>query len=124
MTDQPSTIYLRLLKLTEAGLGAFTKDMRAFADELEALVVENGGSSVATYITQGKVDLVSVVEVPDADAITAIARATKASPHIHGSTDLAIPFDEFQAVFMKNPHIGAMMGEFFRVWKASGNNPP
>jgi uncharacterized protein with GYD domain len=82
---------------TEQGI----KDMKAAPDRVAAakeMISGAGGRMIFFYLTLGQYDFVSVVEVPDAEAVAKIALTIGAGGNIRSSTMHAFTEDEMASI--------------------------
>jgi uncharacterized protein with GYD domain len=109
-------LYIRLLRLTEAGVKSF-KDQKHQLEGMRKLIEMAGGKLEHAWVTQGNYDIVSVISVPDEEAMKKMNLAIKQRGLYTGHTMQAIPVDEFVQLFGMGGHASAFIEQWFRASK-------
>ena len=106
-------LFISLLRLTEAGVKSF-KDQKNHLDGMRKLIESVGGKLEHAWVCQGIYDIVSVISVPDEDAMKKMNIAIKQRGLYTGHTMQAIPVDEFVQLFGMGGHASAFIENWFR----------
>jgi uncharacterized protein with GYD domain len=94
--------YVVLLNWTDQGVKGF-KESPSRAKAAAALAEQFGGSLREVYWTLGPYDVVSIVEAPDDETVTAVMLALGSQGNIRTTTLRAFDEEEFQAIVEKAP---------------------
>lgn len=89
------TTYVRLIKFTTKGANT-VKDFAARKSEARRIMEANGAKSIATYVTLGSYDMVSVIEAPDDKTALKISAAISALGNLTAETLPAVTAEEFE----------------------------
>jgi uncharacterized protein with GYD domain len=94
--------YIVLVNLTQQGITTIKggpERIERFRQAVEAA----GGTVVAWYLTMGRYDIVTVLQVPDAQTIAKLLLTTTAQGTIRTETLRAFTFDEAKAIIAGMP---------------------
>jgi len=103
--------YIRLLRLTEAGIKAF-QDTGSQLQGMTEVIEAHGGKLEHAWITNGNYDMVSVITAPDDEAMKKMGVAIKKRGLYTGHTMSAMPVEELVAALS----IGGSMAQFMEGW--------
>ena len=92
--------YVALLNWTEKGIHDYPETTQR-ADAFGAMVEKLGGRVVSLFWTVGTYDLVSVVEAPDAETVTAALLRLGALGNVRTTTMRAFGRDEMTGIVSK-----------------------
>ncbi len=100
--------WIRLNRLTDEGIKKVRGgSLELFTDVKEAIEKEDG-ELVGAWVTQGRYDLVSIIEAPNEDAMLAIDANIAALRVYHSVSMPGIPIDAFLQAF-QGPHFGMFL---------------
>ena len=92
--------WIRLNKLTDEGIKSLRTNRLETFGEVKEGIEKEGGKLVGAWVTQGRYDLVSIIDAPNEDAMLAID-ANIASMRIYHSVSMpGIPIDAFLKAFV------------------------
>ena len=94
--------YVLLVKWTEQGIKN-VKDTVKRAEDVRKLGERLGGNLVTIYWTQGRYDLVGILEAPDEQTANAISLAIGMSGNVRTDTLRAFSASEMQSIIDKLP---------------------
>jgi uncharacterized protein with GYD domain len=92
--------YITLINYTEQGIRN-VKDTAKRADDFKALAQKAGATVKSIYWTQGKYDLVSILEAPNEEAATALLLSVGALGNIRTQTLRAFSAEEMGRILSK-----------------------
>jgi uncharacterized protein with GYD domain len=92
--------HIVLLNWTEKGIENYPETIQR-ADDFSGLVEKFGGRVVSLFWTVGTYDLVSVVEAPDAETLTAVLLRLGALGNVRTTTMRAFGRDEMMGIVAK-----------------------
>jgi uncharacterized protein with GYD domain len=94
--------YVLLINFTDQGVRT-VKDSPQRADAAAALAEQMGARFKEVYWTLGNYDVVTIVEAPDDETVTAFALAAGAQGNIRTTTLRAFDREQFQQILNKTP---------------------
>ena len=100
--------WIRMSTLTEEGVKKLRHNHTQLFTEVKQAIEGEGGTLVAAWVTQGKCDLVSVIDAPDEQAMLAIDAAVSSLRIYHSTTMPGIPIDSFLSA-LNNSHFGMFL---------------
>jgi uncharacterized protein with GYD domain len=107
--------WIRLNKLTDEGIKSLRSERLETFSAVKEGIEKEGGKLVGAWVTQGRYDLVSIIDAPNEDAMLAID-ANIASLRIYHSVSMpGIPIDSFLKAFA-----GEHFGLFLENWLVKG----
>jgi len=110
--------WIRLSSLTDEGIKKLRNDREEMFSNIRSAIQNEGGKLVAAWVTQGKYDIISIIDAPTEQAILSID-ANISGMRIYTSETLAgIPIDSFLSA-MKDDHFGIFLEGWFSK-KSSG----
>ena len=103
--------WIRLNKLSDEGIKKVrTERLEIFGDVKEAIEKE-GGKLVGAWVTQGRYDIVAIIDAPNEDAMLAIDSNIASLRLYHAVSMPGIPIDAFLQAFQ-----GDHFGLFLENW--------
>ena len=100
--------WIRLNKLTDEGIKKLRGGSLELFGEVKESIEKEGGELMGAWVTQGRYDLVSIIEAPNEDAMLAIDANISALRVYHSVSMPGIPIDAFLQAF-QGPHFGAFL---------------
>jgi uncharacterized protein with GYD domain len=94
--------YVLLINFTDQGIRN-VKDSPQRRDAAAALAEQMGAKFKEVYWTLGSYDLVTIVEAPDDETVTAFALAAGSQGNIRTTTLRAFDQEQFQQILNKTP---------------------
>ena len=94
--------YITLINWTEKGISNI-KEAPQRIDAFKKAVEAKGGKVTNFYVTMGKYDIVSTVELPSDEAAAAILLSTGSKGNVRTETLKAFTEDEFRKIIAKLP---------------------
>ena len=92
--------FIALVNFTEQGIKN-VKESPQRAKAFEELAKKLGGTVKALFWTQGKYDIVTILEAPDEQTVSAIMLSVSSYGNVHGQTLRAFDAAEFGAILKK-----------------------
>ncbi len=100
--------WIRLSKLTDEGIRKTREDRVGLFGQVKLGVEKEGGKLVGAWVTQGRFDIVSIIEAPDEQVMVAI-EANIAALRVYTSVSMpGIPITDFLRAF-QGPHFGLFL---------------
>ena len=100
--------WIRLNKLKDEGIKKVRSERLEIFGEVKEAIEKEGGKLVGAWVTQGRYDLVSIVEAPNEDAMLAIDANIAGLRLYHSISMPGIPIDAFLQAF-QGPHFGLFL---------------
>jgi uncharacterized protein with GYD domain len=94
--------YLVLANWTDQGIRN-VKDTMTRTEQARAATEKVGGRWIGSWWTQGRYDLVAVIEMPDDEAASAMSLATGMGGNVRTETMRAYTAEEMQRIIQKLP---------------------
>jgi len=109
--------WIRLNKLTDEGIKKIRSERLEIFGAVKESIEKEGGKLIGAWVTQGRYNLVSIIEAPNEDAMLAIDANISALRLYHAVTMPGIPIDAFLQAFE-----GEHFGLFLENWLAGERN--
>tara|TARA_B110000037_G_scaffold221414_1_gene292358 strand:- start:609 stop:959 length:351 start_codon:yes stop_codon:yes gene_type:complete len=104
--------WIRLGSLTEDGVKKLRNDREEMFSNVRSIIEGEGGKLIAAWVTQGRYDIISVIDAPNEQAILSIDAAISGLKIYNSETLPGIPIDSFLAA-MKDDHFGLFLEGWF-----------
>jgi uncharacterized protein with GYD domain len=105
--------FIRLLKLTEQGIQAISKQKEAYM-EVQQIIEDNGGKLVGSWFTQGEYDLISIIDAEDEKSMRTISARLAVKGLYTGKTLPAMTLEDFMGRFGDGPEVAMFLETWFR----------
>ena len=110
-------VWIRLSKLTDAGISALKDNPKTLLDRQTEIVEEEGGRFLSVYVTLGYFDIVSLLEAPDEAALKRIEKRLGEKKLYVTQTLTAVPAESFAGAFGANPQMGLFLENWLQAKK-------
>ena len=110
--------WIRLSSLTDEGIKKLKDDKQEIFSNVRSAIEGEGGKLIAAWVTQGKYDIISIIDAPSEQAILSIDAAICGMRIYTSDTLPGIPIDTFLEA-MKDDHFGLFLENWFSK-KSSG----
>ena len=111
--------WIRLNKLTDEGIKKIRSERIEIFVAVKEAIEKEGGKLMGAWVTQGRYDLVSIVEAPDETAMLAIDSNISSLRIYHAISMPGIPIDAFLDAF-KGEHFGMFLENWLTKDRSSG----
>ncbi len=111
--------FFRLLKLTEQGIQALSKQKETM-EEIQKIVTDNGGKLMGAWFTQGDYDMISIIQAEDDKVMRTISARLAVKGLYTGKTLPAMPLTEFMRRFGDGPEVAMFLQTWFRAGRKEG----
>ncbi len=101
--------FIRLSKLTEEGIKKVRKDRNILLTGIRASIESNGGKLVGAWATQGRYNIVSIIEAPDEKAMSNIEAEISGMRIYTTQTLPGIPIETFLQAFQGDSLFAAFL---------------
>ena len=109
-------LYMRLLRLTTEGINNFKDSPKKF-EEMEKIFEKHDAKLTHCWVTNGKYDIVSVIEAPDDNAMKKIGAEVARMGLYTGHTMSALPMSEFNTAMSAGGNMALFMEHWFKSAK-------
>ena len=104
--------WIRLSSLTDEGIKKLKDDRLEMFSNVRSAIEGEGGKLVAAWVTQGRYDIISIIDAPSEQAILSIDAAISGMRIYTSETLPGIPIDSFLTA-MKDDHFGLFLEGWF-----------
>jgi uncharacterized protein with GYD domain len=109
--------WIRLNKLTDEGIKSLRTNRLETFSKVKQGIEKEGGKLVGAWVTQGRYDLVSIIDAPNEDAMLSIDANISSLRIYHSVSMPGIPIDAFLKAFD-----GDHFGSFLENWLVKGRS--